>query len=209
MRLTLIAAGLCLATLGALPAPAQAEIYTYTDKNGTLVFTDRLAELPLARRRYYNRKAAQQKAEAAQLEKALGKPEYERQKREAQAAKKADKRAAQAEAAQKNRALGRALSASQRRQATLDKKRDYWQKRAKTVRGKTKALYAEYKKTKTAYEALAIKADFSLYPAQRQEKAALALRLKQLKAELQAAIKAEAALPEEARKAGAYPGWIR
>lgn len=203
----------CLAALilalSASATSAEAEIYTYKDKNGTLVFTDRLAELPVARRRYYNRKADERKRLEAQREKALGKTTYERERAEA-AQRAADERsAAQSAAAARNDALARAVASGQRRQATRDAEKKRWQKRARGLRIRAHSLYQDYKKTKTAYDALAIRAEFSLYPAQRQEKARLHKRLEGLIKDLKTTLKEAEQLPEQARKAGVPPGWIR
>ena len=63
---------------------ANAQIYKYTDKDGNSVYTDKLSQLPPARRDHYHRIKRVQDQQERLLENRLGKEEYERRKLEEQ-----------------------------------------------------------------------------------------------------------------------------
>ena len=74
MLLGLAAAGLVLG----LGADARAQIYKYTQGDGTIVYTDKLSDLPESKRAEYNRREAEAEQRREALVNMLGKEEVER-----------------------------------------------------------------------------------------------------------------------------------
>ena len=65
--------GIAVTTLFLLPGLAEAEIYKYTKKDGSVVYTDKLSQLPRERRAYYLRQQKAQEEERRKLEARIGK----------------------------------------------------------------------------------------------------------------------------------------
>ncbi len=191
-------------------AEARAEVYKFKKGDGSVVYTDRIDQLPADRRRFYERQEAERAARRRELEAKLGKEELAR--REAEEQKKALEREqlAAAERARRMQALDAVLAEARARDAEREKQKAAWQARAKKAREDVQRLLGTFRETQAKYDELAVRADFTLLPGQGQEKAELAATLARLEQELDAAIdELENRLPEEARVAGIPPGWIR
>lgn len=189
--------------------PAQAEIYTYKNAKGVTIYTDRLEQLPPERRRYYN-DLAKQKAEArARLEKRIGKEELKRREAAASQEQAQRSRAQRSEAERRNAEIRRGAREGKNQLSQYAEKKAWWQRRVSDARAKVKRLEAEHAKVKKAHDAIAIKATYTLLPGELEKREAYAKSMKRLEGELKAAQADLAGIPEEARKAGALPGWIR
>lgn len=206
----LLGAGLVSLVFVSLSMPAQAEVYKYKKSDGTVVYTDKLSDLPKARRAYYNKRRAEREKQRRELERRLGKEEVER--REAERKRKAlvDQQLAESERQRRLRAIdAQLLEIRKRRKARADTKAE-WTDRMKAARKRQRTLLEEFRKTQKAYQTLAIKPSFTLFPGQAKEKQRLLARLTQLEKELDAAIhEVSVVIPTEARKAGVPPGWVR
>ncbi|MBI2375158.1 MAG: DUF4124 domain-containing protein [Deltaproteobacteria bacterium] len=187
----------------AAPGDAEAQIYKYTRKDGVVVYTDSLAELPMDRRKYYNQIDAQRREEEARLEAKLGTEEYQQRKEaerlkkdeaEAQEIREADERAAAlAKIADARRALTRgasqikAVHAARYRQAVA------------SLRG----LLADYRAAQASYESLAMKAPQTLLPGEAGSRETYRKQMAALEAVIDEQIKmVTQTLPREALKAG-------
>lgn len=190
--------------------PAEAQVYKYKKKDGTVVYTDDLGELPPARRAYYNQRA-EQAAEREARKRALLTPE---QRRAAELeAQRAQIIAAELEEAQRRKRLAeideaiRAFRASEKKEAN---QLAYWlEKKSKAEAELDEALEA-FRAAQKEWAALAIKPRFSMFPGQAARLAELEKALPKLEAEVDAAnLYLTETLPEQARQAGLPPGWRR
>ncbi|MCB9646400.1 MAG: DUF4124 domain-containing protein [Deltaproteobacteria bacterium] len=196
--------------LVAAPGDAQAQVYKYTKGDGTVIYTDKLSDLPPQRRAHY----AKLEEEAAERRRAqenmLGKDEVARREAEAEKKRLADAKLAAEERAKRMAEIDALLQDIDRRQAERDKKRGYWQERLKKANETLAEKLNEFRKTQEAYNAIAIKPAFTLFPGEAEQMEKLKAALVKLEAEVDAAIQERwVNLPEDARKAGVPPGWLR
>lgn len=205
----LLSTCLALAGLGAA-GPAEAQIYKYTQGDGTVVYTDKLSDLPAAKRAHYNRQEEAAKKRREALVNMLGKEEVE--KREAEAERARVQRADMAEAERKRRldALDNQLELIRKRNADRDKVKEKWQKRIKQAKAKLQEKLQAFRKTQESYRALATKASYTLLPGQAKKRDDLKGQLTALEGEIDALVREiYVTIPDEARKAGIPPGWLR
>lgn len=193
-----------------LATTAEAKIYKYTKADGTVIYTDKLSDLPNARRAYYNK----QEQEAAERQKArenqFGKEELKRRAAEAERAKLMKAQMEEQERSRRLAALDETLKSIERSKAKRGANKAAWQKRIKDARARLQENLQSFRKTQDAYNALAMKAGFTLFPGQAEEKERLRKQVTELEAKVDASIhEVYVTIPEEARKAGALPGWIR
>jgi len=193
-----------------LASTAEAKIYKYTKADGTVVYTDKLSDLPPARRAHYNK----QEQEAAERQKArenqFGKEELKRRDAEAQRAKLMKAQMEEQERARRLAALDETLKSIERSKSKRGAHKAAWQKRIKDAKAKLQENLQEFRKTQDAYKALAMKAGFTLFPGQAEEKERLRKRVTELEAKVDASIhEVYVTIPEEARKSGVPPGWLR
>lgn len=202
---------LSVLTLGLLASgPAGAQIYKYTKGDGTVVYTDSLAELPPERRAHYNRLEREAEQRRKAQENMLGKEEVER--REAEAERKRLQQAQMAEAERQRRlaSIEATLKRIRERRAEKAGRKAAWQKRMKEAKAKLQEKLEEFRKTQEEYKGLATKADFALFPGQGKKKEELRKKVARLEQEVDALIReVYVVIPEDARKAGVPPGWIR
>ena len=194
---------------GAAPA-ARAQVYKYKDADGTLVFTDRLSDLPPERRAYYNRKEAEAEKRRRAEERALSEQERRAVELEAERARVL---AEETEAAQRRRRLAEldeALRAYRRQKAERAQRKAYWQeKRTQAETALNEALLA-YRSAKKEWSGLATQAGFALFPGQQRRLQELQEALPKLAAAVETRNHyLSVTLPEEARRAGIPPGWLR
>lgn len=213
----LVIAAAVVAFVGALFTPfagptaqAQGEIYKYTKKDGTVVYTDKLSELPSKVRRAYAARKAKEERERARLEASIGKRELARREEEEKRERELRRLVAQADAVRRQQELQAFLRQVKKRRAKIDARKAAWQKRVAEARAKVKALFEKFKKTQEDYRNLAVRADWALFPGQNVEKEKLREDLVKIEEELDAALEElNVRIPADAKKAGIPPGWIR
>ncbi|MGF1511981.1 MAG: DUF4124 domain-containing protein [Myxococcota bacterium] len=187
---------------------AQAQIYKYVKDDGTVVYTDSLAKLPKERRIYYNKLAEEraQKASAVQAE--------VDQDTAARKAAEAERARLQAEAKARNQARLQELDAEiarlRSKNQIREKERDRWTSLYRQTKQRLQERLKAFEDTQQAYQALAVQAEFALFPGQKEKKFELYRQMKALETEiddLNRRLTVE--IPEQARKAGIPPGWVR
>lgn len=203
-------------TLAILWAPeAAAEIFKFTKPDGTVVYTDKLSDLPRERRVHYNKmlaereKAAQQaKEEAEDRASALTEAEEERARLVAEVeARRADARERNAA---RLRELDEVIELLSARAQELQAQKARWKRKIGDARAELKARLAEFEKVQEEWAALAIKVDYAQFPGQRQRQQELRERLDALEPQIDALIhRIEVEIPAQARRAGIPPGWLR
>jgi hypothetical protein len=199
------------AVLTAAIAPeASAQIYKYKKKDGTVVYTDSLAQLPEQRRAHYNKLEQERERQRQEMIQRLGREEYERKEKERQLEKLRLEELDAQERARREAALNAAITELRARKEQRDASESTWRTKASEAKKKVDDLLADFNRTQESYQSLATKASFSLLPGQQQQMVELKEKLDELEKELDAAIEyLEFGLPEEARRAGVPPGWIR
>ena len=189
---------------------AEAQIFKFKKKDGTIVYTDSLAQLPPKRRAYYNKKLQEREEKKQEQIRRLGKEEYERREKEKQLAALKEKQMDEEERQRRVAALNRVLSEMRQKVAKREAHKKEWQEKMAKAKKEVQRLLGEFNETQEKYKNLATKASFSLLPGQAQEMEKLRQKLPELEAQLDAAIEhLEFELPEQARKAGIPPGWLR
>jgi chromosome segregation ATPase len=204
-----VALAVVLAVLPAGSAVAQ-DIFRWVKPDGSVTFTDSLAALPEPVRQDYNRKIAAREAQRAELERSLGKEERARREAEAERTRVANEAMEAAERATRLSAIDERLKAF----AEADKKRQnekkQWIERVRTARAKVQKLYQDFHAAEATWNDLGTRASFTLLPGQAEELAKAKETMDALVPQLDAAIKElEVTIPEEARRAGIPPGWLR
>ena len=189
---------------------AHAEIYKYTDAKGTIVYTDKLDDLPVKRKKYYQKKIAQRKELESQAEYQAKQQIEELEKRRAELANIQAEQERHQKIQQNVAKLQKAIRTLEVEQQRRELQKIYWKERITRAQRRLAETLDSYRETKKKYEALAIKADFALFPGQLQEKYKL---LENLRIEEQAVDAANIYLtetiPQEAHKQGVPPGWLR
>lgn len=196
--------------VGFVGSVAEARIYKYTKPDGTVVYTDRLSQLPSERRAYYNRleKEERKKEEAAKSR--MSKEERERAEYEAERKRIAEAQMSEAERRRRLAAIDEAIASLQARNAKRDELKKEWQRRQSELQESLDKKLAEFRRTKEEWSALAIQADYALFPGQAQRKQELYAKLSKLESEIDGLLhQLTVVLPEEARRAGIPPGWLR
>jgi hypothetical protein len=198
------------AVFAAFAPEASAQIYKYQKKDGTIVYTDSLAQLPEDRRAYYNRLEQQREQKRQEQMRNLGKEEYERQENERKLKELEQQQLDEAERQRRAAEINAVLDQIRERHKERSASQSTWQTKASEAKKRVETLLAEFNTTQESYHNLAMKPQFTLLPGQYEEMTKLKEKLDQLEKDLDAAIEyQEFGLPEEARKAGIPPGWIR
>lgn len=181
--LGLIATALVLASA----TPALAQVYRYKKPDGTVVFTDNLAELPPARRAYYNRRAQEAKERLEKIRAAQTPAERREAEREADAARA--KQEAEAEVVRRKRlaAIQRLVTRIRADEEKRAQTAAYWAEREAEAKKALDEAVDAYEAAKTEWEGLAMKAGFALFPGQAERKKELQDKLPELAAEVEAA----------------------
>jgi chromosome segregation ATPase len=194
----------------ALPSAAFADLFKYTKKDGSVVYTENLAEVPADRREFYQQRIAEREAERRALESSVGKEELERREAEAERARIERQAADDAERAQRLAQLDAQLRAYAEKHKKLDASKSQWQGRMRSAKAKLAQLLKEFQDTQAKHGSLAFRASHTLLPGQAEQQEQLAAKLKDLEQQIDAMIvEVEETIPDEARKAGVPPGWIR
>ena len=191
-------------------APAQGQIYRFTKKDGSVSFTDKLSELPKARRTHYNRLARQQKEAEQRIRRSLGKDEMARRKVESERREIESSNLAAAERTRRLQSIESRLEGYRKRNKATAAKKVEWQKKMKKGRGELAQLYRAFRDVEKKYNSIGVRASFTLLPGQAQERVDAKKKMQELIPKIDAAIrKVQVELPEAARRAGVPPGWLR
>lgn len=189
--------------IGGLSDPARAQVYKYEKPDGTIVFTDKLSELPPERRAYYNKKLREQEAARRRAEEQM--TAAERQAKELEEERRALLQQEIDEADRKARLarIDAAIQAYREEVAQREQRRGYWlERKAAAEKALAEALEA-YRAAQKEWEGLAIRARYALLPGQQKRIVELEKALPELAAQVEAAnTYLTETLPEEARKAG-------
>jgi hypothetical protein len=189
---------------------AHAEVYKYKKKDGTIVYTDNIGELPPDRRAVYEKEKEQREQAHRELEQKLGKEEVAR--REAEAKKKELERAQmdEKERAQRMAAIDATLKEIQAKSGARAAGRDQWRKRISDARQKLDATLASFRAKQDEASAISIKPSYSWLPGEGEKLEQLKKELDVLEKQIDGLIdEIDNRIPEEARKAGIPPGYLR
>jgi len=196
--------------LALLPLSARADIYKYKNKSGAIIYTDNLGQLPPEAREFYNKQREEREEKRRQLEKAIGRDELERRETEAKRAEIEREKLEEAERARRLQAIDAQLKVWQAKDRERESSKSKWQMRMKNARDKLEKMLADFKKASEEYNSIAIKASFTLLPGEAEAMENAKKQMDALEGEIDKAIlEVEVTIPEEARKAGIPPGWIR
>ena len=195
----------------AAPPTAYGQVYKYEKPDGTVIFTDDLAELPPERRAYYNQKeeAAREKAERAR---ARMTPEERRAAELAEERKKLMEAEMEEAARQARlREIDAFLRDWRTKQEEAADQVGFWLEKKQKAEQNLASALAKYRDAQAEWSSLALKKiNFSLFPGQNARLQELQESLPKLEAEVDAAnTYLTETLPDEARKAGLPRGWAR
>ena len=189
---------------------ARGEIYKFVKPDGTIVYTDNLAQLPSERRAHYNKLLEEADRRRRELESQIGKEELKKREMEAERGELLRKQAASRERARRLQAIDKELLAIREKRQAQEASKASWQKRVKDEKEKLEKLLKEFNETQETYRGLATKASFTLLPGQQEQMEAARVRLEELEREIDSSVELlSVTIPEEARKAGIPPGWLR
>jgi hypothetical protein len=208
MRALLIA----MIALGSVAAssPAAAQIYKYKKSDGTVVYTDVLSQLPREQQMRYQQLEEEAARKRKELEQAIGKEELQRREAEAQKVDLEKKQMEEAERQRRLIALNETLTFIRERAAKREASKAQWQAKMKAAIDKRDRLYKQFTEAQQKVESLGARASFTLLPGQAEELEQARKDAERLEGELDRAIEdIQFTLPEEARKAGVPPGWLR
>lgn len=189
---------------------ARAELYKFKKPDGTVVYTDNLAQLPAEKREYYNRQKQEREQKRAELEKQIGKEELERREAETTRAALAQQEMAETERAERTRAIDTVLKEIQQKRAQREAARDVWKQKMRQAREQLDKKLQEHAIASERANSIGMQADFSRLPGQNEELENLKKDLERLENEIDAlALQVDETIPEQARKEGVPPGWLR
>lgn len=203
MRFALVVVLLCWGS-----SDAAAEIFKYVKADGTVVYTDSLAQLPKERRIHYNKLLAERKKAAEKVREEVAEDEEAQRKAEAERARL--RAEADARNAARLKAIDETIARLRAKSRAREAKKQEWQARISAVEKKLDDKLATFQKVQEEYKGLAIKVEYTLFPGGRQRKLELKDQLDELEKEIDGLIhELQVEIPEEARKAGIPPGWVR
>lgn len=205
-------------TIGALVAvaaglgggDASAHIFRYTKPDGTVAYTDKLSDLPKERRAYYNRLLAELEKKNEEAEREAERDQAEIRKAEAERQRLERARIAARKRRERLAALDATIEALRERNRARQRAKEQWTKRLESTRRELDRKLKAYRTTKRDWQALAIQAEYALFPGQVKKKQELREKMLKLQREVDALVhELNVEIPEEARKAGVPPGWLR
>lgn len=205
------ASSLSLALAFVLVSPAAlAEIYKYKKPNGQVIYTDNLADLPPERRDFYAKRKAERDLERREEEQRVGKEELERREAEAKRAELERASIADQERADRLRLIDLQLEAIKKKRLEREASREAWTQRMKAARDLLAKRLADFRAVQERHDAIAIKPSLTFLPGEAEELEKLRLEKERLEKEVDQSIEeVEVTIPEEARKAGIPPGYVR
>lgn len=188
---------------------ARADIYKFQKPDGTVVYTDNLAQLPPDKREYYNKLREEREEKRREAERTLGKEEVQRREAEAQKAALEQARMEEAERQKRLSAIDETLKVIQQKTKDREANRETWRKRMQDAVARQVELLKQFNALQERVSQLVLKS-YTLLPGEAEE---LEKSRKQL-GELEKAIdqqieEVEVRIPDEARKAGIPPGYLR
>lgn len=202
--LSLVVAAVGVAT------PALAQVYKWKKPDGTIVYTDNLSQLPPERRAHYNKLEEEAQKKRRELEQAIGKEELERREAEAQRVDLAKAQLEEAERQKRLAALDETLALIRQRAKSREENKATWRERMAAAIKKRDEVYQAFMSAQEKYNGLATRANFTLLPGQAEEMEQAKQDMERLEVELDQVIQEiQFTIPEEARKAGIPPGWLR
>ena len=209
MRLALFAATLA-AVLFVGPAPADAQVYKFVKKDGSIVYTDSLSQLPPARRAHYNKLEQEREQKRRDLERAIGKDELARREAEAEKERLERDNVADAERTVRLAEVEATLLAIKKRRAQGEIDRAGWQKRIADAKLALETHLEAFRDAQKRYDAIAIKAFHTLLPGEgkKRDDAKAEMDALEKKVDETNTLLTET-IPDEARRAGVPPGWLR
>lgn len=194
----------------AAPLSAHADVYKYTRADGTVVYTDSLSELPEERRQHYNKELMRREAEQLRIEQEVGREELERQDMERKRQELEAEAQAAADRASRLAQMDAQIRSFRERAEKREAAKAMWQTRWRAAKQQLEKLLNEFRAAQERHGQLAMRADFTLLPGQNKDKQDLEQKLAQLEAAIDGTIlELDVRIPEQARKAGVPPGWIR
>ncbi|MBX2810339.1 MAG: hypothetical protein KTR25_00955 [Myxococcales bacterium] len=203
---TLVTVGMITTTA----ASAQGQIYSYTLPDGSIAYTDSLDRLPPKRRAFYNRQRAEQATRQTRVQQNQTPAQRRATKRHAQRAKAAKKKQQQRRRQARQAAMQLALQQARQQTSKETQERAYWQEKKAHAKQQLDRAHNAYKVVHKEWQAIAIRAQFSLFPGEPTKRVELEKQLHRLKKEISEAQKyLSVTLPSEARKAGVPPGYLR
>jgi uncharacterized membrane protein len=205
----LLVLSLVVAAFG-VATPAFAQVYKWKKPDGTIVYTDNLSQLPPERRAHYNQLEEEAQKKRRELEQAIGKEELERREAEAQRTNLAKAQLEEAERQRRLAALDETLAIIRHRVKLREENKSAWRERMAQAIKKRDELYQAFLAAQEKYNGLATRANFTLLPGQADEMEQAKKDTERLEVELDQVIQEiQFTIPEEARKAGIPPGWLR
>ena len=161
--------GIAVTTLFLLPGLAEAEIYKYTKKDGSVVYTDKLSQLPRERRAYYLRQQKAQEEERRKLEARIGIAEMQRSELEKKRKALEASQTQAAELAKRRQELTAQINAMDKARSAKLADKATWKKRMKEARAERDALLLAFQKKQKDTTVLAIKPAFTLLPGEAKK----------------------------------------
>lgn len=193
-----------------LGGTAYAQVYKYKRPDGTIVYTDNLSQLPPERRAYYNQLEEEAQKKRRELEQSIGKEELERREAEGRRQQLERAQLEEAERQQRLAAIEEVLALIRQRSKVREENKAVWKERMAAAVKKRDETYQAFLAAQEKYNGLATRAGFTLLPGQAEEMEQAKKDMERLEGELDALIQeVQFTIPEEARKAGVPPGWLR
>lgn len=191
-------------------APADAQVYKYRKKNGAVVYTDSLAQLPPARRAYYNKLLRDREARQKKIEKAVGKETVDKERMEKERAALLSAKIEEEDRQRRIAAIDAQLDRIRTRRAAKKASRKSWSDRISTTKKALKKALAEFRDAEKKYSAVAIKGGYGLLPGEAAKMKKAKTAMDALEKDIDTANEElTVKIPEEARRAGVPPGWLR
>lgn len=189
---------------------ARAELFKYKKANGTVVYTDNLSQLPAERREFYNKQREEREAKKRELESQIGKEEVARREAEAKRVEIGKQEIAETERQSRMVAINAALDEIQKKRAQREASRDVWRQKMVAAREALAKKLAEFQAASDKYNSVAIKPDFSRLPGEGEDMQKAKDDMERLEKEVDALnTQVEETIPDQARKEGVPPGWLR
>lgn len=205
-RLVVLAIALGLS----VPLTARAELYKYKKADGTVVYTDNLGQLPAERREYYNKQREEREEKRRQLEQQIGKEELARREAEAQQKELERAQLAADERERRMSEISTVLAEIQRKRAAREAGREVWKKKINDARDALAKKVADFQSLSERANSIGIQPDYARLPGQNEELEKMKEELSKLERDIDALVTLiEETIPEQARKEGIPPGWLR
>jgi len=200
-----------LAIMSAWASPALAQdVFRWVKADGSVTYTDNLSALPDKLRAEYNAKIAAREAARAELERTVGKDELARREAEAELKKiqaAGIEESDRAERMGKIEARIKQIDEANKQKAGEKAK---WQARMRAARANLQKLFKDFQAAEARYNELGTRASFTLLPGQAEELEKAKEAMDKLGPQIdQAVLEIEQKIPDEARRAGIPPGWLR